>query len=473
MRKTKIICTMGPATENIEVLRTLVNEGMDVARLNFSHGSHEEQKKRIDMIKKLRVEAGKHIAILLDTKGPEIRTGNFKNDKVEIKKGQTFTLTTRDILGDENISSITYKDLPKDVKPGTRILIDDGLIEMVVTEIADGTDIICEVKNSGFVSNHKGINVPGIHLSMPYMSEKDISDIMFGIKQGVDFIAASFVRSAKDVLEIRNLLDDNGAKGINIIAKIENAEGVENIDEIIAASHGIMVARGDMGVEIPGEEVPVIQKMIIKKVYKAGKQVITATQMLDSMMKNPRPTRAETTDVANSIYDGTSAIMLSGETAAGLYPIESLRTMVRIAERTENDIDYRKRFFNYDRAVNPNVTDAVCHATCTTAMDLNAKAIVTVTKSGTSARMICRYRPSCDILAGSTDERVCRQLNMSWGIHPVKIDEQNEIFELFNHAIEKGKDLNLISVDDTVVMTAGVPLGISGKTNMIKVQVVE
>ena len=399
MRKTKIVCTLGPSTDDESVLKALIDEGMDVARLNFSHGTYEEQKKRMDAVKKLRKEENKQIAILLDTKGPEIRTGNFEGDRVMLEAGQEFTLTTREVMGDKHISHITYEKLPEDIDVGTRILIDDGLIELHVKEIKDA-DIVCDVVNGGYVSNHKGVNVPGVHLNMPYMSEKDVNDIMFGIKQGVDFIAASFVRSAKDVLEIRNLLDDNGAKGINIIAKIENAEGVDNIDEIIAASHGIMVARGDMGVEIPGEDVPVIQKMIIKKVYNAGKQVITATQMLDSMMKNPRPTRAETTDVANSIYDGTSAIMLSGETAAGLYPIEAIKTMVRIAERTEEDIDYRKRFFSFDRAVNPNVTDAVCHATCTTAMDLNAKAIVTVTKSGTSARMICRYRPSCDIFHG-------------------------------------------------------------------------
>ena len=412
MRKTKIVCTMGPATESEEVLRSLIENGMDVARLNFSHGDHEEQKRRMDMVKKLRKECNKPIALLLDTKGPEIRTGNFEGGKVEIKAGQTFTLTTRDVLGDNTISSITYKDLYKDVEIGTRILIDDGLIEMEVKSIND-QDLICLVKNDGFVSNHKGINVPGVHLNMPYMSQKDIDDILFGIEQDVDFIAASFVRSAKDVLEIRELLNNNGGEKINIISKIENAEGVKHIDDIIYVSDGIMVARGDMGVEIAGEEVPVIQKMIIRKVYNAGKQVITATQMLDSMMKNPRPTRAETTDVANAIYDGTSAIMLSGETAAGLYPVEAVQTMVRIAERTEQDIDYRKRFLHYDRRANKNVTDAVCHATCTTALDLNASAIVTVTKSGASARNISKYRPVCPIIAGTTSDKAYRQLNMS------------------------------------------------------------
>ncbi len=472
MRKTKIVCTMGPSTMDEYVLKRLIEEGMDVARFNFSHGTHEEQKVRMDMVKKLRKECGKHIALLLDTKGPEIRTRDFEGGKVEIEAGQTFTLTTRDIVGDSTISSITYKDLAKDVEIGTKILIDDGLIELKVKDIID-EDLVCEVINGGFVSNHKGINVPGVHLNMPYMSQKDIDDILFGIKQDVDFIAASFVRSAKDVLEIRKLLDENGGKNINIISKIENAEGVKHIDDIIYVSDGIMVARGDMGVEIPGEEVPVIQKMIIRKVYNAGKQVITATQMLDSMMKNPRPTRAETTDVANAIYDGTSAIMLSGETAAGLYPIESVQTMVRIAERTEEDINYRGRFFQIERRANNNVTDAVCHATCTTAIDLNASAVVTVTKSGTSARNISKYRPVCPIIAGTTSDKVCRQLNMSWGVVPVHLEEKNEIFELFDHAVEAAKNSGFLKSGETVVVTAGVPLGVSGNTNMIKVQVVE
>ncbi len=463
---------MGPSTMDEYVLKRLIEEGMDVARFNFSHGTHEEQRFRMDMVKRLRKECGKHIALLLDTKGPEIRTRDFEGGKVFVEAGQTFTLTTRDIVGDNTISSITYKDLAKDVEIGTKILIDDGLIELKVKDIID-EDLVCEVINGGFVSNHKGINVPGVHLNMPYMSQKDIDDILFGIKEDVDFIAASFVRSAKDVLEIRKLLDENGGKNINIISKIENAEGVKHIDDIIYVSDGIMVARGDMGVEIPGEEVPVIQKMIIRKVYNAGKQVITATQMLDSMMKNPRPTRAETTDVANAIYDGTSAIMLSGETAAGLYPIESVQTMVRIAERTEEDINYRGRFFQIERRANNNVTDAVCHATCTTAIDLNASAVVTVTKSGTSARNISKYRPVCPIIAGTTSDKVCRQLNMSWGVVPVHLEEKNEIFELFDHAVESAKENGLLKSGETVVVTAGVPLGVSGNTNMIKVQVVE
>lgn len=423
MRKTKIVCTLGPATKDENVLRKLMEEGMDVARLNFSHGTHDDHKERIEMIKKLRRELDKPVAILLDTKGPEIRTRDFQGGKVTVEDGQIFTLTPRELLGDNTVASITYKNLAKDIQVGTTILIDDGLIKMEVEAIND-EDIRCKVIHGGIISNHKGINVPGVHLNMPYVSEQDIEDIKFGIENDVDFVAASFVRSAKDVLEIRDLLNANGGERINIISKIENAEGINHIDDIIYVSDGIMVARGDMGVEIAGEEVPIIQKMIIRKVYNAGKQVVTATQMLDSMVKNPRPTRAETTDVANAIYDGTSAIMLSGETAAGLYPVEAVQTMVRIAERTEQDIDYCKRFFQRERTANPNVTDAVCHATCTTAIDLNASAIVTVTKSGTSARMVSKYRPDCNIIAGTTSQKAYRQLNMSWGVTPIHLEEK-------------------------------------------------
>lgn len=472
MRKTKIVCTLGPATDNEDVLRKLMLAGMNVARLNFSHGTHEEQKKRMDMVKKLRTELGLPIAILLDTKGPEIRTRDFEGGKVEVKAGDFFTLTTRDIVGDSTITSITYKDLYKDVQVGTHILIDDGLIELEVTSIS-GEDILCTVITGGPISNHKGINVPDVHLNMPYLSDADENDILFGIEQDVDFVAASFVRSAKDVLEIRELLNANGGQRINIISKIENSEGVNHIDDIIYVSDGIMVARGDMGVEIPCEEVPVIQKMIINKVYMAGKQVITATQMLDSMIKNPRPTRAETTDVANAIYDGTSAVMLSGESAAGKYPVEAVEMMAKIAERAEAAIDYKKNFYHYERAANQNVTDAVCHAACTTAIDLNAAAVIIVTKSGVSARNISKYRPSCNIIAGTTSDKAYRQLNMSWGVTPVHLEEQNEVFTLFDHAVAAGKKQGLLQAGDKVVIGAGVPLGISGNTNMLKVQVVE
>lgn len=471
MRKTKIICTLGPATDNEEILEKLILGGMNGARFNFSHGTYEEQDKRMALFKGLREKLKKPVAMILDTKGPEIRLKNFKEGKVHLEKDQVFTLTGRDVEGTNEIVSITYEDLYQDVKVGNHILIDDGLVDMMVTKIK-GKDIICQVKNSGFVSNHKGVNVPDIHLSLPYMSEKDKADIIFGIEHGVDFIAASFTRSAQDVLQVRKLLADNGGADINIIAKIENSEGVQKIDEIIEAADGIMVARGDMGVEIPEEEVPVIQKMIIKKVYEAGKQVITATQMLDSMMKNPRPTRAETTDVANAIYDGTSVVMLSGETASGDYPLEALDMMVRIINRTEKDIDYRGRFFRHERKANPDITDAISHATCTTAYDLNAKAIINVTKSGKSARMISRYRPITDIIGCSTSEKVSRQLNMSWGVTPVLLKQKMDVFSLFEHAITTCQNQELVEEGDVVVITSGVPIGISGTTNLMKVHIV-
>lgn len=471
MRKTKIICTMGPATEKEGVIETLVREGMNVARFNFSHGDHSEHGNRMRILREAREKCNKPVAMLLDTKGPEIRLEQFQKEKICLHIGQLFRLYHDVTLGNEVGVSITDKELYKDVEIGSRILFDDGLIETKVVAL-EGKDIVCEVENEGLISSHKGVNVPDIHLTIPYMSQRDQEDIIFGISQEVDFIAASFVRSAKDVLQIRTLLQENNGSNINIISKIENREGVENIDEIIEVSDGIMIARGDMGVEIPLEDVPVIQKMIIKKVYESGKQVITATQMLDSMMKNPRPTRAETTDVANAIYDGTSAIMLSGETAAGIYPVESLKTMVRIATKAESDIDYRKRFFAKNRNADPDITDAICHATCTTALDLNAKAIVTVTKSGRAARMIARYRPSCSIIGCTTEDRVSRQLNLSWGVEPVLLEEKKEVFELFEHAITSTKAKGYIEDGDVIVITSGVPIGMSGTTNIIKVEVV-
>ncbi len=407
MRKTKIICTLGPATDREGVLEKLIITGMNVARLNFSHGSYEEHSRRIETVKALREKHHMPTAIMLDTKGPEIRLGLFKDKEVILEEGQKFVLYATEREGDKDGISISYPDLYQDVSVGSTILIDDGLVEMEVIELND-TEIVCQVKNGGKVSDRKGVNVPNVKLSMPFLSEKDKEDILFGIKNDVDFVAASFVRRADDINKMRKFLNDHGGYDVHIISKIENNEGVENIEEILEASEGVMIARGDMGVEIPYEEVPVIQKMIIKKGMEAGKQIITATQMLDSMMKNPRPTRAETTDVANAIYDGTGAIMLSGETAAGAYPVESLETMVRIADRTEQDIDYRKRFFARDRKANPDITDAICHATCTSALDLNAKAIVTVTKSGYSARNISKYCPACNVVCGTTDEKVAR-----------------------------------------------------------------
>ena len=478
-RKTKIVCTLGPSTDKEGVLKRLIEEGMNVARFNFSHGDHEEQLGRLQMLQKLRKELKRPVAALLDTKGPEIRLRDFTDGKVELKDGQTFTLTTDEIMGDAKRVSITYKNLPEDVKPGDRILIDDGLIGMEVKEIKvtsgakadkDGNkpkDIICQVLNGGVISNRKGVNVPNVELSMPYISEKDYGDIVFAVEHDYDFIAASFVRTADDVLAIRKILAEKGGEDINIIAKIENMQGVQNIDDIIRVSDGIMVARGDMGVEIPLEDVPVIQKMIIKKVYDAGKKVITATQMLDSMMKHPRPTRAEATDVANAIYDGTSAIMLSGETAAGMYPIEALKTMVRIAVRTEQDINYLQRFKMRKTMSNPDVTNAISHATCTMAGDLNAAAIITVTKSGRTARMVSKYRPNCPIIGGCLTEKIYRQLALSWGVIPLMIEEKTQAEELFDAAEAAG----IISKGDVVVLTAGVPLGVSGTTNLIKVQV--
>lgn len=470
MRKTKIICTLGPATDDDNVLRELILSGMDVARLNFSHADYDEHLGRLRKIEQLREELGLPIAALLDTKGPEIRIGTFKdNKKIHLKEGQTFILTSRDIEGDETQVSISYPNLIYDIEIGNIVLIDDGLVEMVVTNIVS-TDIICTVKNNGVISDKKGVNVPGVQLTMPFISDKDREDILFGIAHKFDFIAASFVRTADDVKEIRKMLVKHNSK-TKIIAKIENYQGVENIDEIIEAADGIMIARGDMGVEIPYEEVPVIQKMIIKKVYNSSKQVITATQMLDSMIKNPRPTRAETTDVANAIYDGTSAIMLSGETAAGRYPVEALQTMVKIAMRAEADIDYKKRFRIQDVCEHPDITDAISRATVTTAHDLHAKMIITVTTSGKTARIISRYRPDCQILGCTTDPIVCRQLNMSWGVTPLLMQVEHDTFELFDHAIQAVEDAGFLNDGEIAVLTAGVPLGTSGTTNIIKVQI--
>lgn len=471
MRNTKIICTLGPSTDKDGILEALILEGMNVARFNFSHGSHEEQKGRLEQLKQLRQKHNKPIAALLDTKGPEIRIGCFEHDSIQLEEGQEFTLTTKDIPGNEQIVSITYHDLYKDVKVGDSILIDDGLIEMTVTQLK-GQDIICTVKNGGKISNRKGVNVPGAHLTMDFISQKDFDDVLFGIQEGFDFIAASFTRTAEDVNAIRKVLKEHGGEGINIIAKIENQQGVDNIDEIIAAADGIMIARGDMGVEIPLEEVPIIQQQIIKKVYQSGKQVITATQMLDSMINHPRPTRAETTDVANAIYQGTSAIMLSGETAAGMYPVEALRTMVKIAVRIEQSIDYAENFRKSKRIEDPDVTTAISHATCMTALDLKAKAILTVTVTGRTPKMISKYRPGCLIAGCCVSEQVCRQLSLAWGVQPMLVKEEYSSEILCLRAIEAAKKYQFVDDSDTIVFTAGVPLGKPGGTNLIRACVV-
>lgn len=471
MRKTKIVCTLGPATDDEQILRELMLEGMNVARINFSHGTYEKHQQTISLVKKLRQELNLPVALLLDTKGPEIRIGDFEEREVELKKDQVFTLTTEELKGNETKVSISYNELIKDVSEGMTILLDDGLIELKVTSKTN-KDIICHVENGGILSSHKGVNIPGAHLSMPFISKQDYSDIIFGIEQGVDFIAASFTRTAEDIIQIRKILSDYQCNTINIIAKIENRQGIENIDDIIRVSDGIMVARGDLGVEVPIEEIPVIQKKIISKVCNAEKPVITATQMLDSMMKNPRPTRAEVTDVANAIYDGTSAIMLSGETAAGKYPVEALQTMIKITERAEQDINYRQRFKNRDCLTNPDVTNAISHATCTTAHDINAAAIITVTKSGKTARMIAKYKPDCPIIGCSTYEYVCRQINLSWGVMPLLIKEEKNTDDLFEHAAEAVERVGYVKPGEIAVLTAGVPLGIAGTTNLIKVQVI-
>lgn len=471
IRKTKIVCTLGPATDDPEVLRQLILSGMDVARFNFSHQNQTIHRERINQLKKLRDELKRPIATILDTKGPEVRLGSFVGNKVEIKSGQRYILSTKQCEGDDKKSFISFAGLVNDVSIGTKILVDDGLIELVVAEIK-GTEIICDVINGGFLSNNKGVNIPGVKLSMPYLSDQDISDIKFGIEMGFDFIAASFVTSADDLIQIRQVLDEEHCHHIKLVAKIENAEGVDNIDDILRVTDGIMIARGDLGVEIPFERIPVIQKKLIKKAYNAGKQVITATQMLDSMMKNPRPTRAEANDVASAIYDGTSAIMLSGETAAGDYPIETIKAMASIARTTEHDIDYLRRFRLRDVDELPNVTNAISHATVTTAHDLNARVIITVTKTGQTARLISKYRPLYPIISCTTEPTVLRQMNMSWGVTPLLIEEKESTDELFDAAVEAAEKNNLVDNGDLVVITAGVPLGISGTTNMMKVQVI-
>ena len=471
MRKTKIICTIGPASESEERLRELMLAGMNVARFNFSHGTHEEQKAKYERVLKVRKELGLPVATMLDTKGPEIRLRDFEGGKVELKAGETFTLTTEEIMGTAQRATISYKNLKNDISVGTTLLIDDGLIELEVEKIS-GEDIICRVINGGFVSNHKGVNVPGAILSMPYISDADMEDILFGIKEGYELIAASFVRSKEDIYELRKILQEHGSD-MKIIAKIENMQGIENLEEILEASDGVMVARGDMGVEIPMEEVPVLQKKMIKMANAQGKHVITATQMLESMINHPRPTRAEATDIANAIYDGTTAIMLSGESAAGKYPVEAVKTMARIAESAEKDIDYRSRMRRNDEGDKSEITNAIAYATCSAAMDLNAAAIITVTMSGYTAEAISRFKPSCPIIGCAVNERVCDQLNLLWGVNPLLIKEEENSEELFADAVTAAKEAGYVNTGDIVVITAGVPLGITGTTNMIHVVEVE
>ncbi|WP_151735481.1 pyruvate kinase [Paenibacillus tengchongensis] len=471
MRKSKIVCTIGPASESLENIKKLILAGMNVARLNFSHGDYEEHGGRIKTIRQASKELGKTVAILLDTKGPEIRTGKLEVEPIELVQDEFLTLTTEEILGDQNRISVTYADLPNDVQVGSTILIDDGLIGLTVVDI-QGTEIKTRIVNGGTIKSKKGVNVPGVAISLPGITEKDTNDIIFGIEQDIDFIAASFVRKASDVLEIRSLLEKHNASHIQIISKIENQQGVDNLDEILAASDGLMVARGDLGVEIPAEDVPLVQKMMIRKCNVAGKPVITATQMLDSMQRNPRPTRAEASDVANAVFDGTDAIMLSGETAAGKYPVESVLTMSRIAEKAESALNHREIFMKQQIAQETTVTEAISQSVAISALDLNAKAILSSTVTGHTARVVSKYRPKSPIIAVTTQERTMRQLAVVWGITPVFGQEATSTDELLETALKGGKASGLVKAGDLVVITAGIPLGKSGSTNLVKVDTI-
>ncbi|WFA09174.1 pyruvate kinase [Tissierella sp. Yu-01] len=472
MKKTKIVATIGPASESKEVLRKLFSNGVNVCRLNFSHGSHEEHQKRIDTIKEVRTEMDLPIAIMLDTKGPEIRLGDFKEGTIEINQDDIFTLTSRDILGDNTIVSVTYKGLPNDVEVGGRILIDDGLVELQVLEIIDNTDIKCIAINSGTLKNHKGVNVPNVKINLPAVTEKDIEDIKFGIKNEIDFVAVSFVRTANDVNVIRRILEENAGQHIELISKIESQQGVDNIDEILQVSDGIMVARGDLGVEVQTEEIPLIQKMLIQKCNIAGKPVITATQMLDSMMRNPRPTRAEVTDVANAILDGSSAIMLSGETAAGKYPVEAVKMMHSIAITTEDSLDYGELLKARTAMTQLTITNAIGKATCTTAQDLDVAAIITATSSGHTSKAISKFRPKAPIIAVTTTESVRRKLALEWGVYPITAPVSTSTDEVLENSISAAIKNEYVSEGDLVVITAGIPVGLSGTTNMIKVHTI-
>ena len=471
MRKTKIVCTLGPATNDVEIMKQLIHNGMDAARINFSHGTYETHAETIAKLKQAREELNAPIPLILDTKGPEIRVKTFKEDKVRLEEDATFTLTTREVEGDVNIVSVTYADLPKDVHRGSRILIDDGLIELKVEDITE-TDVVCKVINGGVVKSRKGVNLPGVEVNLPSLMEKDIEDLKFGVENGFDIVAASFIRSAEDVLKIRRVLEENGGGQMHIISKIENQQGVENIDKILEASDGIMVARGDLGVEIPPEEVPLVQKILIAKANRIGKPVITATQMLESMVHSPRPTRAEANDVANAIFDGSDAIMLSGETAAGAYPLEAVATMARIALKAESAVDYAAKLANTTEPARVNITKAISMAACATAAELKTAAITTVTKSGFTARMISRYRPACPLIASTSDETVWRQMNLIWGCKPMLYTGELPRGGVFDTALEIAVKSGLLKNGDTVVSALGMPLGFSGATNTLRVDIV-
>lgn len=472
LRKTKIICTLGPAVDNEDMIRKLIRTGMDAARFNFSHGSHEEHLGRLNMLKSVRDSMSRPVATILDTKGPEIRIKSFSTKRIELETGDHFTLTTRDLIGDRSLVSVTYPELHREVYVGNEILIDDGLVALKVEQV-ENQDIHCVVENGGVLSANKSINIPGIHIQLPALTEKDIQDIEFAVNNDFDYIAASFVRRAADVQAMREILTRFGGEDIKIIAKIENQEGVDNIEEILESADGIMVARGDLGVEIPAARVPMLQKKIIRQGLQVGKPVITATQMLDSMMRNPRPTRAEVSDVANAVFDGTSCVMLSGETAGGKYPLEALSAMVGIVQEAEQSVNYWRTFQKRRVMPNSNINDAITHTCCLTAMDLNAKVILAATNSGRTARMICRFRPACPIAALTNQEKIRRQLAISWGVYPYLTGEVDSTDRIFTMAVECAVKEGLVENGDTVVITAGVPLGRSGSTNLIKAQVVD
>ena len=472
LKKTKIVCTIGPASEEPEVLEQLILNGMNVARLNFSHGSHEEHLDKIKTIRRLRRKLNRPIAIMLDTKGPEIRTGNYNVKEIFLKPDDIFTLTTRDVIGTQDIVSVTHEGLPQDVSIGSEIYIDDGLVQLEVIDIKDGTDVVCRVQNNGVLSNHKGVNLPGSKTNLPSLTPKDVDDIKFGIENGIDLIAASFVRKKEDVYDIRKVLEDHGGEDIKIISKIESQEGVDNIEEIIEASDGIMVARGDLGIEIKTELIPGVQKDIIRRCNAAAKPVITATQMLDSMIRNPRPTRAETTDVANAIIDGTDCVMLSGETAGGKYPVQAVRTMRDICITTELSDDFIEKVYNTKIVSRRNTTNSIAKSTCQIARELDAKAIISCTSSGNTSRVISKFRPRTNIVAATTTDSVARQLSIVWGVYPLVIKEAHETDELIERAIVGGLSEGYLEEGDLTVVTAGVPLGVSGSSNLIKVHVI-
>ncbi|MBT2638505.1 MULTISPECIES: pyruvate kinase [unclassified Bacillus (in: firmicutes)] len=473
MRKTKIVCTIGPASESVDKLVQLIEAGMNVSRLNFSHGNHEEHAARIKNIREAASKTGKNVGILLDTKGPEIRTNDMENGAIELTTGQECIVSMTEVLGTAEKFSVTYDQLIDDVHPGAKILLDDGLIGLEVISIDKASnEIKTRVLNSGTLKNKKGVNVPGVSVNLPGITEKDAKDILFGIEQGVDFIAASFVRRATDVLEIRQLLEENNGTHIHIIPKIENQEGVDNINEILEVSDGLMVARGDLGVEIPAEEVPLVQKDLIKKCNVLGKPVITATQMLDSMQRNPRPTRAEASDVANAIFDGTDAIMLSGETAAGQYPVEAVQTMHNIASRAEQALDHKELLSARSKDTEHNITDAIGQSVAHTALNLEVNAIITPTESGHTARMISKYRPKAPIIAATSNDHVLRRLALVWGVYPQLGQKAETTDEMLAIAVEESVNSGLVSHGDLVVITAGVPVGEAGTTNLMKIHVV-